>query len=203
MSLVQEFAQGRVAAEERIHGLVVEGVVAVVRGRREDRGQVQRGDAERPEVVQVLGDAEEIAALEAVDRGRGVPRLQFARLANPGAGRETVREDLIEHGIADPIGAGGAAADVGAGTATRGGVAAAARGVAATPCVLGPLGAGGVDRLALVRRARQSAAALDLAGAAAVEARMINRVSRTLCSGRSRSGLAIIRSSSFADSSPF
>jgi len=45
VGLVQQLAKGLVAAEERIHGLVVEGVIAVIRGRREDRSQIERGDA--------------------------------------------------------------------------------------------------------------------------------------------------------------
>ena len=39
---IQELAQGRVATEERVDVEVVVGVVAVVRGGLEDRGQVDR-----------------------------------------------------------------------------------------------------------------------------------------------------------------
>ena len=63
---VEQLAQGRVAAEQRIDQLVVVGVVAVVRGRGEDRVQVERRDAQVAQVVEVLGDAQQVAALEAV-----------------------------------------------------------------------------------------------------------------------------------------
>ena len=78
---------------------VVVRVVAVVRGRAEDRGQVERGDAQVLEVVEVLRDPEQVAALEPVVRRRGVPRLERARLADARAGRESVREDLVEDAI--------------------------------------------------------------------------------------------------------
>ena len=54
---VEQLAQGRVAAEQRVHLEVVVRVVAVVRRRREDRRQVQRVDAQVREVGQVLGDS--------------------------------------------------------------------------------------------------------------------------------------------------
>ena len=57
---------------------VVVGVVAVVRGRREDRCQVERGDAEVLEIAEVLDDPEQVTALEPVHRRRGVPGLEGA-----------------------------------------------------------------------------------------------------------------------------
>ena len=101
---VEELAERRVAAEERVDLEVVVRVVAVVGGRLEDRRQVQRVDAERLDVVEVLDDPEEVAALEAVVRRRGVPRLERARLRDPRAARESVREDLVEDGVSDPGG---------------------------------------------------------------------------------------------------
>ena len=109
---------------------------------------------------------EQVAALEAVGRGRGVPGFERARLWHSDAAREAVREDLVEDGVADPVRAGGAERT-----------------------------AHGASALRTFLRAG--------AGAGPVEPRMISRVSRVLCSGRSRSGRAIIRSSSRAASSPF
>ena len=43
---IQQLAQGGVAPEQGVNLIVIIGVVAVVGGRGEDRGQVQRGDAE-------------------------------------------------------------------------------------------------------------------------------------------------------------
>ena len=54
---VEQLAQRRVAAEQRVDREVVVRVVAVVRGRLEDRREVQRVDPEVLEVVEVLGDA--------------------------------------------------------------------------------------------------------------------------------------------------
>ena len=58
---------------------VVVGVVAVVRGGREDRVQVERRDPEVGQLVEPLGQAEEVAALVAVVRRRRVPRLERRR----------------------------------------------------------------------------------------------------------------------------
>ena len=100
---VEQLAEGRVAAEQGVDRQVVVRVVAVVRRRREDRVEVDRVDAQRNEMVEMLGDAEEVPALEAGLGGRRVPGLQRARLVDPRARREAVREDLVEDGVADPI----------------------------------------------------------------------------------------------------
>jgi hypothetical protein len=66
MDGVQELSKRRVPAQERVDLEVVVGVVAVVRGRAEYRGQVERGHPEVGELIEPFGDAEEVAALEAV-----------------------------------------------------------------------------------------------------------------------------------------
>ncbi len=103
VGFVDELSQSRVAAQERIDHLVVVGVVAMVRCRSEDRSQVQRRYAEAREVVEVFNDTEQVAALEAVMGGRRVPGLERARLGHSSAGGETVRKDLVEDGVPDPI----------------------------------------------------------------------------------------------------
>jgi hypothetical protein len=45
-------------------------VVAVVRGRLEDRVEVDRGDTEALQVIEALDHPKQITALEAVDRRR-------------------------------------------------------------------------------------------------------------------------------------
>ena len=55
-------------------------------------------------MVEVLDHAEQVAALEAVDRRRRVPRLQRPGLGHPGAASEPVREDLVEDRVPDPGG---------------------------------------------------------------------------------------------------
>ncbi len=99
---VEQLAQGVVAAEQRVDLEVVVRVIAMVRGRTEDRGQVDRGDPEVLEVVEVLGDPAQVAALEPVIGRRRVPRLEDARLVDPVAAGEPVREDLVEDRVADP-----------------------------------------------------------------------------------------------------
>ena len=67
---VEQLAQRRVAAQQRVDHLVVVRVVTVVGRRGEDGIQVQRRDAELAQVVEMLGDAQQIAAFETGTRGR-------------------------------------------------------------------------------------------------------------------------------------
>ncbi len=100
---VEQLAQRVIATEQRIDLEVVVRVVAVVRAGAEDRGQVDRGDPEILEVPEVLGDPAQVAALEPVDGRWRIPRLQGARLVDPLAAGEPVREDLVEDRVADPV----------------------------------------------------------------------------------------------------
>jgi hypothetical protein len=99
---IEELAQRRVAAEQWIHRQVVVRVIAMVRGRLEHRGEVQRVHAQRLDVIEVLDDPEQVAALEPVVGRRLIPRLERPGLLDPRAPREPVREDLVEHCVADP-----------------------------------------------------------------------------------------------------
>ena len=54
------------------------------------------------QVVEPLDDAEQVAALEAMDRRRAVPGLQRSRLGHAARLGEPVREDLVEDRVADP-----------------------------------------------------------------------------------------------------
>ena len=101
---IEQLAQGGIAPEQRVDVEVVVGVVAVVRGRLEDRGHVDGVDPEVLEVVEALDDPEQVAALEPVRGRRRVPRLDGPGLAHPIAGGEPVREDLVEDRVADPVG---------------------------------------------------------------------------------------------------
>ena len=103
--------------------------------------------------------------LKPCERRRRVPPFQGARLGDAHAAREAVGEDLVEDGVADPVRAAGRRPgsryrpDQGCG-APRSGLAAGCRPPRA--------------RLARARPARGP-----------VEPRMMRRVSRILCSGRS------------------
>jgi hypothetical protein len=104
VGLVEQLSERGVAAEQRIDHLVVVGVIAVVRGRREDRVEVERGDPQLGEFVEVLRDAQQVAALEAKRRRRGIPRLHRPGFGDAPARREAVREDLVEDGVATQSG---------------------------------------------------------------------------------------------------
>ena len=80
---VQELAEGRVPAEQRVDRHEIAGVVPMVRGRGEDRVQVQPRDPEIHELIQPVGEAEQVAALEPVEGGRGGPRFHGPRIKNP------------------------------------------------------------------------------------------------------------------------
>ena len=101
---VEQFAHCRVPTEERIDLEVVIRVVPVVRRGGEHRIEVDRVDAEPLEMVEVFDHAEQVTALEAVDRRRRVPRLQRPGLGHPCAASEAVREDLVEDRVPDPGG---------------------------------------------------------------------------------------------------
>ncbi len=80
---VQQLAQRGVAAQQRVDRHVVVGVIAMVRGRREDRRQVQRVDAEIGQVVEMLDDPEQVAALEPVVGRWRRPTARAARACGP------------------------------------------------------------------------------------------------------------------------
>jgi hypothetical protein len=56
------------------------------------------------DVVEVLDDAEQVAALVALDSRRAIPGLQVVRLLDLVALCEAVGEDLVEDGVLDPVG---------------------------------------------------------------------------------------------------
>ena len=92
-----------VATQQRVDRQVVVRVISMVRGGREDRRQVQRRDPEVREVVEPLGDPQEVAALEAVDRRWARPMVRVRPGLGPGStGSEPVGEDLVEDRVADP-----------------------------------------------------------------------------------------------------
>ena len=66
VGLVDEPAKRVVAAEHRVDFLVVVRVVAMVRGRLEDRREVDRVDAQVGQVVELLDHADEVASLVSV-----------------------------------------------------------------------------------------------------------------------------------------
>ena len=105
---VEQFAQRVVAAEQGVDLVVVVRVVAVVGRRGEDGIQIEGGNAQVVQVVEVVDDAVEVAALKPLFFGRGAPRLEgdlllLGHLSAPG---KAVREDLVEDGVLCPVGGG-------------------------------------------------------------------------------------------------
>ena len=78
-------------------------VVAVIRAALKDRAEVNRGRAQGFDVIQMLDHATQIPTLVAVRCGLGIPRLEVRRFAHRTGFRKAIREDLIEHGVFDPI----------------------------------------------------------------------------------------------------
>ena len=120
---VQSLAQRNqrlVAAKMRVDVLVVGHVVLVVRLGGEDRVEIQRGDAQLLDIIQLLRNALQVAAVEDQREG-GVVRRQRApgeglralaavfvlvglRIVRRIAVGETVGEDLVEDGFVQPAG---------------------------------------------------------------------------------------------------
>src|SRR5690606_17123918 len=75
----------------------------MVRCRLEHRVEVDGSRPQRLDVTQPLGDAEEVAALVAVDSRRRTPGLQVRRLHQAVRGGETVGEHLVEDRVLHPV----------------------------------------------------------------------------------------------------
>jgi len=104
MGSVNQSPERGVSAEHGVDPEIVVGVVAVVRGRLEDRREIDRVDAEIGQVIQVFEDPVEVAPLVPVGGGRVAPGVKVGRLGNREASREAVRKDLIKDRVADPVG---------------------------------------------------------------------------------------------------
>src|SRR4029077_5445104 len=91
-----------VRAQSRVDVLVIGRVVLVVRRRREDRGQIQAGDAEIGEPVEVLTDSRQVPAAEGLHRRPPAPRPLPRWIVHLIAVREAVRENEVEGPPGDP-----------------------------------------------------------------------------------------------------
>ncbi len=110
---VEQPAQGRVPAEQRVDALEGDGVVAVVGPRLEDGSQVEQRGSEVPEVAEPLGDAVERAAVQ-LERHVGAPvhhgvvpggRFGPRRHGRAGLGAlEPVGKDLVPDLVGHPVG---------------------------------------------------------------------------------------------------
>ena len=100
--LVEQLAKCLVATQQRVDRVVVVGVIAVIGGRGENGREIQRRHAQVAQLVEVLGDTQQVATLVAVNGRWRLPGLHGTRLGHPVAGREPVREDLVEDRVAGP-----------------------------------------------------------------------------------------------------
>ena len=101
---LEQFLEGSIATQNRIHAQIILGVIPMVGRALEDGAQVERVHAQVLQVVQLLGHAQQVAALKAVVGGLVVPWLQVGRLVDALALGKAIREDLIEDGVFDPVG---------------------------------------------------------------------------------------------------
>ena len=100
--LVDQLPQRLVASEHRIDGVIVGGVVAVIRGRAEDGVQVDDVNPEGRQVVESLGDPTQITALERPMVVGFVPG--FLDIVSPLAPVVAIGEDLIDESSFGPAG---------------------------------------------------------------------------------------------------
>ena len=105
MRPVQQLPKGGIPAQKRVYLHVVEGMVTVIRGRAEDRVQVEGVYTQILQVVQAVHDTQKIAALKALFRWRCTPgfELDSGKVLQTGAATEPVRKDLIENRVLNPI----------------------------------------------------------------------------------------------------
>ena len=80
------------------------GMIAMVRGGLKNRIQVKSGYAQVLQLIQVLGNPDQVAAFEAMQCWRRFPRLEVSWLGDRFAAGKAVGEDLVEDGMLDPIG---------------------------------------------------------------------------------------------------
>jgi len=77
-------------------------VITMIRGGLKDWIQVDGSDAQLNEIIQMLDDAEQIAALESKCGGWRIPRFKVVRLFHAITFGKPIRKNLIKDGILDP-----------------------------------------------------------------------------------------------------
>ena len=102
VSVADERGELVVRAQSRVDVLVVGRVVLVVGGRREDRSQVQAGDSQIGEPVEVLTDSRQVPAEEGLHRRRFAPWTLPCRIVHLIAVREAIGENEVEGPSSNP-----------------------------------------------------------------------------------------------------
>ncbi len=101
---VDQAAERGIAAEHRVDAEIVVRVIPVVRGRLEDRREVDRVDAQIQQIIEMFEHPDQVAPLVPVRRGRVAPGVEVRGLGDRQAPGEAVGEDLVEDRVADPVG---------------------------------------------------------------------------------------------------
>ena len=100
---IEQGFEGFVSAKQGIDLVVIVSVVAVVGRGLEYRVEVNRGDAEVFQIIQLLINAHQIPAFVAVDGGGGVPFFEKTRFVHSRTPGKPVGEDLVKDGVLHPI----------------------------------------------------------------------------------------------------
>ena len=91
-------------AKMGINCVIIYGIVLMVTGRFENRGEVNYIHSQIHQVIEAIDDSLEIAALLAVRLWPHVPRLCIGRIIGGIAIGKALREDLIDHRTLGPLG---------------------------------------------------------------------------------------------------
>src|SRR5947209_13930695 len=102
--LVQQETQRIIASEQRVHPVVILGVIPMVRRGLENGVEIDRRYSEVLEIVKMLDDPHEIPTLEPMHRGRALPRLEIGRFRERETPREAIGKNLVEDRVMDPLG---------------------------------------------------------------------------------------------------
>ena len=101
---VDELPQQRYVAEVWIDGVVIDRVILVVARTAKNRRQIERGHAEFVEIIQLVEDTLQVAAHKIAECRRGTPWLHIWRVVLGITVAESLRENLVEHRVANPDG---------------------------------------------------------------------------------------------------
>ena len=103
VGLVDQVAQGLVAAQHGVDLVVVVRVVTVVTGGLKHRAEVNGVHAQALKVIEFIGHAPQVTAHVLVEGGGIAPLLQ-TEAGDAATAGETIRENLVEDGIPHPLG---------------------------------------------------------------------------------------------------
>ena len=106
MRFAHQLLQSALAAEIRVDGVIIKGIVFMVGVGKEDRRQINAADAQLLQIRQPVGDTAQVAAVEVVVAGIGkvAPLAEPAVVDKARAAAEAVGHDLVPDRVAHPRG---------------------------------------------------------------------------------------------------